>query len=189
MRQTVVLSVLQNDPAENNQHLRRTITVLTKHVRLFGKFFRRMQQLSHERFVLLPMSGDLIMFYWTQVVESTNYPGSFVSGTSSALHVDVTLPRLSDSDTAAYPVRFLVQGIILFKESISQWTPVKRNGMPNKNGMCNIFVRHCFDLDLSAVSGLRGKCCPLAHYSFHVIKSIGLGKLDGRSRRVVKLGR
>ena len=88
MRQTIVLSVLQNDLAENNQNLRRTITVLTRHIRLFGKFFRRMQQLSHERFVLLPTSGDLIMFYWSQVVESTNYPGSFVAGTSATLHVE-----------------------------------------------------------------------------------------------------
>lgn len=154
MRQTIVLSVLQNDPAENNQNLRRTVTVLTRHIRLFGKFFRRMQQLSHERFVLLPTSEDLIMFYWSQVVESTNYPGSFVAGTSAMMHVDIALrgimillelPRFSDSDTAAYPIRFLVQGIILFKESISQWTLVKRNGMPNKNGMCDIFVRFFFD--------------------------------------------
>ena len=91
MRQTIVLSLLQNDPAENNQHLRRTIIVLTRHIRLFGKFFRRMQQLSHERFVLLPMSGDLVMFYWTQVVESTNYPGSFVAGTSAVCYM-MTLP-------------------------------------------------------------------------------------------------
>ena len=90
MRQTVVLSMLQSDSAGNNQHLRRTISILTRHIRLFGKFFRRMQQLSHERFVLLPMSGDLIMFYWTQVVESTNYPESFVAGTSVALGVDIT---------------------------------------------------------------------------------------------------
>ena len=87
MRQDVVLSMLQNDPAGNNQYLRRTISILTRHIRLFGKFFRRMQQLSHERFVLLPMSGDLIMFYWTQVMESTNYPENFVAGTSAALHV------------------------------------------------------------------------------------------------------
>ena len=105
MRQTVVLSVLQNDLAENNQHLRRTITVLTRHIRLFGKFFRRMQQLSHERFVLLPMSGDLIMFYWTQVVESTNYPGSFVAGTSAALDVDITLPRTMMASGIASVIR------------------------------------------------------------------------------------
>ena len=94
MRQTIVLSLLQNDPAENDQNLRRTMAVLTRHIRLFGKFFRRMQQLSHERFVLLPTSGELIMFYWTQVVESTNYPGSFVAGTFAALHVDITLPGI-----------------------------------------------------------------------------------------------
>jgi len=89
MRQSVVLSMLQNDPAGSNQYLRRTISVLTRHIRLFGKFFRRMQQLSHERFVMLPMSGDLILFYWTHVVESTNYPESFVAGMSAPLHVDV----------------------------------------------------------------------------------------------------
>lgn len=159
MRQTIILSLLQNDPAVNNQHLHRTISVLTRHIRLFGKFFRRMQQLSHERFVLLPMSGDLIMFYWTQVVESTNYPESFVAGTSASFHVGIAWNHdgfwhfycfgISDSDMAAYPVRFLVQGITLFKESISQWTPLKRNGMPNnRDSMYIIFIRLCFDLDL-----------------------------------------
>lgn len=105
MRQTIVLSLLQNDPAENNQNLHRTITVLTRHIRLFGKFFRRMQQLSHERFVLLPTSGDLIMFYWSQVVESTNYPGSFVAGTSATLHVDTTLPGIMVASGIASVIR------------------------------------------------------------------------------------
>ena len=89
MRQSMVLSMLPNDPT--NQDLHRVISVLTRHIRLFGKFFRRIQQLSHERFVLLPTSGDLIMFYWTQVVESTTYPESFVAGTSALLNVGLMM--------------------------------------------------------------------------------------------------
>lgn len=89
MRQTIVLSMLQTDPG-NSQYIRHTISVLTRHIRLFGKFFRRMQQLSHERFVLLPTSDELVMFYWTQVAESANYPESFVVGTPASWHIDVT---------------------------------------------------------------------------------------------------
>ncbi|KAF8165214.1 armadillo-type protein [Crassisporium funariophilum] len=129
MRNTIVLSVLQNNSMGNEQ-TRRTISVFTRHLRLFGKFFRRMQQLSPERFVSLTSSGDLIMFYWSQVVEATNHPQDFVA----------------DSDEAVYPVRFLVQGIVLFKESLSQWTATKRNGMPNKNTLSQEFVENAVRL-------------------------------------------
>ncbi|KAF8974448.1 armadillo-type protein [Flammula alnicola] len=106
--------------------IRRTVIILTRHLRTFGKYFRRLQQLSPERFISLPTSGDLIMFYWSQIVDSTNYPQSVVA----------------DSDEALYPVRFLVQGMVLFKESLSQFTPVKRSGTLNKNTLSQEFVEN-----------------------------------------------
>ena len=79
LRKNIVSSVIQNDSMKSDQ-IRRTVVLLTKHLRTFGKFFRRLQQLSPERFVLLPMCGDLIMSYWSQIVDSTNYPQNLICG-------------------------------------------------------------------------------------------------------------
>lgn len=38
-----------------------------------------------------------------------------------------------DSPNAVFPVRFLVQAMVLFRESLAQWTPVRRDGTPNEN--------------------------------------------------------
>ncbi|KDR83604.1 hypothetical protein GALMADRAFT_219426 [Galerina marginata CBS 339.88] len=129
LRKSIVLSLLQNEFVANEQ-ARRTISVLTRHLRSFGKFFRRLQQCSHERFVLLPMCGELVMFYWSQIIGSTNYPQNFII----------------DSDEALYPVRFLVQGMVLFKESLSQWTPLRRSGAANKNTLSQEFVENAVRL-------------------------------------------
>ncbi|KAF8914040.1 armadillo-type protein [Gymnopilus junonius] len=125
LRKSIVLSLLQSEVAGNDR-IRRAVSILTRHVRSFGKFFRRLQQLSPERFVLHPMSSDLILFYWSQVLDSTSYPQNIIA----------------DSDEALYPVRFLVQGMVLFKESLSQWTPLRRSGVPNKNTLSQEFVEN-----------------------------------------------
>lgn len=52
----------------------RAITYLTSHVRAFGKWFRKMQQSSISRFVLLPGCSALIMYYWGKVVEANRTP-------------------------------------------------------------------------------------------------------------------
>lgn len=59
---------------------RRTVDVLTRHIRHFGKFFRKLQQRSQPRFVALPMCGDLIMFYWNEVVQATSGPPNLIAG-------------------------------------------------------------------------------------------------------------
>ena len=33
-----------------------------------------------------------------------------------------------DSSTAVYPVRFLVQAMVLFKENLAKWTPFRKGG-------------------------------------------------------------
>jgi hypothetical protein len=38
-----------------------------------------------------------------------------------------------DSEEVFYPLRFLVQGMVLFKESLSQWSEFRRDGTANKS--------------------------------------------------------
>lgn len=57
-----------------------SVRTLTRHVVLFAKFFRRLQQLEAPHFVQLPMSGDLILWYWNKVVEATGGPGEYIQG-------------------------------------------------------------------------------------------------------------
>lgn len=120
----------------------RSIDVLNRHIRLFGKFFRRLQQLSHVQFSALPMCSDLILFYWSQVVEATGGPPNLIAGkdygsTSLSLHLFLLF---LDSPNAVYPSRFLVQGMVLFKENLSQWSLLRKDGTTNKNSRLNIFL-------------------------------------------------
>ncbi|TFK55905.1 ARM repeat-containing protein [Heliocybe sulcata] len=96
---------------------RRTIDQLTRHVRLFGKLFRRFQQLDVKRFIQLPGCSELVFYYWSKVVQATDSPPEFIE----------------DSQGAVFPVRFLVQAMVLFKENLAQWAPVRRDGSTNEN--------------------------------------------------------
>ena len=51
------------------------------------------------------------------------------------LHIIKGKQYFVDSNQALFPVRHLVQGMVLFKESLAQWTPNRRDGTPNENGM------------------------------------------------------
>ncbi|KAF8076536.1 armadillo-type protein [Lyophyllum atratum] len=110
--------------------VQRSLNIFTRHIRVFGKFFRRLQQLSPSRFVALPMCSDMILFYWSQVVKATSGPAELVSDTNQAL----------------YPVRHLVQGMVLFKESLAQWTPTRRDGTPNENSLSQEFIENAVQL-------------------------------------------
>ena len=122
--------------SSGSESTRRTIITLTKHLRVFGKFFRRLQQLAAERFASLPLFNDLVLFYWSEIVDSTNYPHQVISGYYISLvsWSQALTHSNKDSDEVLFPVRFLVQGLVLFKDSLSQWIPIRRSGMPNKNG-------------------------------------------------------
>jgi hypothetical protein len=61
---------------------RRSIDQLSRHIRLLGKFFRRLQQLNVTRFVEQPMCGDIVLYCWDKVVEATNASPGMISGTS-----------------------------------------------------------------------------------------------------------
>lgn len=63
-----------------DSNTRRSVDLLTRHIRHFGKFFRRLQQLAPIRFVELPMCGEMILFYWSQVDEATRGPLELIGG-------------------------------------------------------------------------------------------------------------
>lgn len=59
-----------------------SIDRLTRHIRDFGKFFRRLQQLDAANFVQLPGCNDMVLYYWSKVVEATNHrSGDMIQGT------------------------------------------------------------------------------------------------------------
>ena len=63
-----------------------SIDRLTRHIRVFGKFFRRLQQLDSEKFVELPACNDMVLYYWSKVIEATNHrSGDMIQGTRKLL--------------------------------------------------------------------------------------------------------
>jgi hypothetical protein len=68
-----------------------SIDQLTRHVRLFGKFFRRLQQLSATHFSELPMCNDLVLYYWSNVVQATSSPPDFISGQVAQFNLTIVL--------------------------------------------------------------------------------------------------
>lgn len=38
-----------------------------------------------------------------------------------------------DAAEAVFPVRFLVQALVLFRENLAQWAPVRKDGSPNEH--------------------------------------------------------
>ena len=57
-----------------------TVEKITSHVRAFGKFFRRLQQLETKKFVLLPICTDIVLYYWSKVVQSTEVSPELING-------------------------------------------------------------------------------------------------------------
>ncbi|THH33687.1 hypothetical protein EUX98_g583 [Antrodiella citrinella] len=101
-----------------------SITYLTRHIYVFGKFFRRLLQLDAARFVSLPMSSDLVFYYWNKVVQATSSPSGYIA----------------NSLTAIFPIRFLVQGMVVFRDSLAQWSPTRRDGTVNVQALDRTFV-------------------------------------------------
>ena len=66
---------------------RRSLTVLGRHIRAFGKLFRRLQQLSIVKFVNLPGCSELVLYYWSKVVQATESPPGYIAGMIPRMHV------------------------------------------------------------------------------------------------------
>ncbi|QRV87915.1 importin beta N-terminal domain [Ceratobasidium sp. AG-Ba] len=70
-------------------------------------YFRTMQKQALSRFMNMPKCTELVRYNWDQVVKAMNSP-----------------PELRTNEaTAAYPSQFLCSAMLLFKESLSMWSP------------------------------------------------------------------
>lgn len=117
----------------------RALDLLTRHVRVFGKVFRRMQRDNPTHFVSLPTCGDLVLYYWSKVVQATSGPPEQIAGAAFLLQPNkgvVKADAVIDSALVVFPVRVLVQGMALFRDSLAQWAPTKKDGSQNDRGMC-----------------------------------------------------
>ncbi|KAL7282456.1 hypothetical protein ACG7TL_003927 [Trametes sanguinea] len=117
-----VVSALGSPPTDPVSQ--RSLDLLTRHLRIFGKLFRRMQRDALAHFVTLPMCGDLVLYYWSKVVQAT-------TGAPD---------QIADSTQVLFPVRFLVQGMALFRDSLAQWAPKKKDGSQNDKVLTKEFV-------------------------------------------------
>ena len=136
LRTRLVLA-LRTTPSADPHVTEHSLRTLTRHITLFGKYFRRLQQLEPPRFVQLPLSGDLILWYWNKVVEATGGPHEYIEGLFDTIELHQRYRSSDDaldSQTAVYPVRFLVQAMVLFKESLAQWAPERKDGKQNEHG-------------------------------------------------------
>lgn len=119
-----------------------SLDMLTRHIRLLGKFFRALQRFSAAKFTKLPSCDDLVLYYWGQVVQAA----------------DASPDMTYDSNEAAFPVRFLVQAMVLFKDSLSQWTPVKKiDNTPNSQALSPDFVEKAVGLLVTRFMPLNPK--------------------------------
>jgi hypothetical protein len=86
---------------------------LIKHIRAIGKWWRMMIALDPKHFCQIPQSVQGIGWWWGEV-------GGVVAGSDGAVASDGRLRRTftadSDSDAVAYPKRFLLLGMLLFKD-------------------------------------------------------------------------
>ena len=101
LRTTLTMELENLPPSYSKPTAERTITLLTRHVRHLGKFFRRLQQLSVSRFILLPSCNDLVLYYWSKVVHATSGPASWIAG----VHIPIMhlIFRLSALQIALWP--------------------------------------------------------------------------------------
>ncbi|KAJ7590824.1 armadillo-type protein [Mycena floridula] len=97
-----------------NPQAKVSAVLLTKHVLLLGKFFRRLSHTSHPRFVQLPMCSDMVLFYWDQVVQATGGQPELIA----------------DSNEVPYPIH-----------NLSQWAPLRKDGSVNANSLSQDFVQ------------------------------------------------
>ena len=149
-----LVSVLGAPPADAISQ--RVLDLLTRHVRVFGKLFRRMQRDNPAHFVTLPVCGDLVLYYWSKVVQATSGPSDQIAGTPYFVCFTY-FPFLSyyaDTSFAVFPVRFLVQGMALFRDSLAQWAPVKKDGSTNDRGRFRPNVHTCIHIISSLICAM-----------------------------------
>jgi len=80
-RRIAITTSLSSSNLPNTPSVLLTVERITRHVRAIGKFFRRLQQLDIKKFVLLPICTDVVLYYWSLVVKSTEVPPEVINGT------------------------------------------------------------------------------------------------------------
>ncbi|KAJ3989631.1 armadillo-type protein [Lentinula detonsa] len=125
VQRAIVTKLQSPDPSQLSSQALMTHQILTKHIRRFGKFYLRMTSVDPRRMAALPNCSDAVMFYWGQVVEAAN-----------------DLPAIRDTPSALYPVRFLVQGLVFFKDLVGQWKAHRRDGSANENVLTADFIEN-----------------------------------------------
>ena len=78
---TAITSTLQSRGSQPSDPLGiRSLDYLARHVRQYGKLFRRMQQLTKDNFVSMQARSELVLYYWSKVVQATNSPSNYIAG-------------------------------------------------------------------------------------------------------------
>lgn len=65
-----------------------SLDMLTRHIRLLGKFFRALQRFSAAKFTKLPSCDDLVLYYWGQVVQAADASPDMTYGRFPDIAVD-----------------------------------------------------------------------------------------------------
>ena len=99
----VITTSLNSSNLPNTPPVLSAVERFTSHVRAFGKFFRRLQQLETARFVLLPICTDIVLYYWSKVVQSTEVSPELINGTP--LRITVSCLFVFAEISYRYPVR------------------------------------------------------------------------------------
>ncbi|KZT42903.1 ARM repeat-containing protein [Sistotremastrum suecicum HHB10207 ss-3] len=102
----LVLKALKDTGSAPSQAAAQCLNMLNKHILAFGKMFRKWQKTSSSRFVKLPSCSQLVLYYWGLVEQAANGTGE---------DIDVL-----------FPVRLLVQAMSIFKESLKEWSPIRK---------------------------------------------------------------
>jgi hypothetical protein len=76
-----IMTSLNSSNLPNTPSTLLALEKITRHVRTFGKFFRRLQQLDTKKFVLLPICTDIVLYYWNKIIQSTEVSPELINGT------------------------------------------------------------------------------------------------------------
>jgi hypothetical protein len=135
LRTNLIIALRTGQAPQPNQFALKAISLFTKHIRRFGKLFRRMQQHNLPKFITLPFCTDVVLYYLNKVVEAVNGPKEYID----------------DDPNAVYPQKFILQAMVIFKESLSQWSPNRRlcSSMDSDEVLPQPFVENAVNLLLT----------------------------------------
>ncbi|CUA70323.1 Importin beta-like protein kap113 [Rhizoctonia solani] len=98
--------------ASLNAHGQHTLKLLKDLIQfVIDDYFRAMQKQAVSRFIAMPNCTELVRYCWDQVVKAMNNPAEL----------------RTNEPTSVYPSHFLCSAMILFRESLSMWSPNRQN--------------------------------------------------------------